>query len=342
MLLSVDVGKGTTDIVLFEGNVLLKAIVPSSTTLLARAIEKTEENIVVSGYTMGGGPLASAIKNHLLKYKVFMTRNAALSLSDNVGKIESWGVEIIDEGDVTKRRGKRIFLQDLDMEFLRRLLEDTGFSFHDIGGCGLALQDHGFSLSSNRQNRFAIYRRILMKKKFMLPRLFFKKIPSSLTRARAAFAQISFTHKIFMDSSYAALLGIYYACGNCLAVNIGNGHTIAALLRKGEILGLFEHHTHLLTPGNLEMFLRMLSSGTLKNEDIFSSGGHGAFLRISQDLPIFVAGPGRRLMEKTSLSFEYAYPFGDVMIPGNLALTEIMKKLRWDVSPPRKDRFKNG
>jgi uncharacterized protein (DUF1786 family) len=335
MLLSLDVGKGTTDIVLYEGVVLLKAIVPSSTTLLARTIEKTDENIVVSGYTMGGGPLTSAIKNHLVKYKVFMTRNAALSLSDNVEKIESWGVEIIGEGDATKRRGKKFFIQDLDMEFLRGLLEDTGFSFHDIGGCGLALQDHGFSLTSNRQNRFAIYRRILTKKKFMLPRLFFKKIPSSLTRARAAFAQISFTRKIFMDSSYAALLGIYYAYGNCLAVNIGNGHTIAALIRKGEILGLFEHHTHLLTARDLEMFLRMLSSGTLKNEDIFSSGGHGAFSRISKELPIFIAGPGRRLIEKTSLPFEYAYPFGDVMIPGNLALTEIMKKLEWDRSPSR-------
>ena len=36
-----------------------------------------------------------------------------------------------------------------------------------------------------------------------------------------------------------------------ILVNIGNMHTFAVLLRGRRMLGLFEHHTHLLTTGRL-------------------------------------------------------------------------------------------
>jgi len=54
-----------------------------------------------------------------------------------------------------------------------------------------------------------------------------------------------------------------------------NGHTIAALVMDQRIEGLYEHHTHELTPEKLERDLRRFIRGELRSQEVFEGNGHG-------------------------------------------------------------------
>jgi hypothetical protein len=67
-----------------------------------------------------------------------------------------------------------------------------------------------------------------------------------------------------MDTCFSAILGcIDEAPGPSIVVNVGNGHTIAALVLGRRIEALYEHHTHELTPEKLESHLKLLARGEL-------------------------------------------------------------------------------
>ncbi len=74
-----------------------------------------------------------------------------------------------------------------------------------------------------------------------------------------AVRRISSTPVLVMDTSFSAILGcVEEAADPSLIVNVGNGHTIAALVIERKIEGLYEHHTHELTPKKLEHDLEAL------------------------------------------------------------------------------------
>jgi len=50
------------------------------------------------------------------------------------------------------------------------------------------------------------------------------------------------------------------------------------------ISGIFEHHTGELTRPQLARYLRQLAAGSIRDDDVFGSQGHGAFV-----LPVAVA-----------------------------------------------------
>ena len=110
--------------------------------------------------------------------------------------------------------------------------------------------------------------------------------------------------------------------GPSLVVNVGNGHTIAALLIDRKIEGLYEHHTHELTPKKLEDDLNLFLRGELESGKIFEENGHGVInlKPFYGDVSVFVTGPNRDLFKGTSLKFTYAAPGGNTMMTGPMGL----------------------
>jgi uncharacterized protein (DUF1786 family) len=103
---------------------------------------------------------------------------------------------------------------------------------------------------------------------------------------------------------------------------VGNGHTIAALLVEKRIEGLYEHHTHELTPEKMEHDLRLFVRGELEGKKVFRENGHGAVTLkpLPGVFPVIVTGPNRDLFRKTSFKFIYAAPGGNTMMTGPMGL----------------------
>jgi uncharacterized protein (DUF1786 family) len=130
---------------------------------------------------------------------------------------------------------------------------------------------------------------------------------------------------LVMDTSFSAILGCTdEVTGPSLVVNVGNGHTIAALLMEGRIEGLYEHHTHELTPERLEQELRLFIRGELNNKKIFDENGHGAVTLkpFYGELSVLVTGPNRDLFKGTSFKYTYAAPGGNTMMTGPMGLVK--------------------
>src|SRR4030067_1523014 len=140
-----------------------------------------------------------------------------------------------------------------------------------------------------------------------------------------AVRRISSSPILVMDTSFSAILGCVDEIeGPSLVVNVGNGHTIAALLIDRRIEGLYEHHTHELTPERLDHDLRRLVRGELSGKEVFEKNGHGAITLTPfyGDSSIFVTGPNRDLFKGTSLQFTYAAPGGNTMMTGPMGLVK--------------------
>jgi uncharacterized protein (DUF1786 family) len=105
-------------------------------------------------------------------------------------------------------------------------------------------------------------------------------------------------------------------------VNIGNGHTVAAVERDGRLAAVYEHHTRRLDGPRLVEQLRRFLAGELTNDEVRDDGGHGAVLHepLPADVPLLVTGPNRRLLDGTGLSVHHPAPWGDMMIAGSVGL----------------------
>jgi uncharacterized protein (DUF1786 family) len=89
-----------------------------------------------------------------------------------------------------------------------------------------------------------------------------------------------------------------------------------------KIEGLYEHHTHELTPERLEHDLRLFLRGELNGRKVFDENGHGAItLRpFIGDVSVLVTGPNRDVFRSTSFKFVYAAPGGNTMMTGPMGL----------------------
>src|SRR2546423_4399650 len=131
-----------------------------------------------------------------------------------------------------------------------------------------------------------------------------------------------------MDTGPAAMLGarddaIVAAATPVSVVNVGNFHTIAALLDERRIIGLFEHHSGELTRPKLEHYLDALAAGTLSNDEVFADMGHGALelgINTSPPKQLAVTGPRRGLLDGSRLRPHLAVPYGDMMLAGCFGL----------------------
>jgi uncharacterized protein (DUF1786 family) len=143
-----------------------------------------------------------------------------------------------------------------------------------------------------------------------------------------------------MDTGPAALYGALNdkRCRQpALVVNVGNGHTLAGIIQDDRISALFEHHTSAISPEKLNELSIGLCKGSLTFDDVFSDGGHGAYI---DDIPqtiksVAVTGPRRQEMIpclKIDKAFEdcrliEAAPAGDMMMAGCVGLIEAWRCL---------------
>lgn len=348
-ILAVDIGTGTQDILLFEGGQTiencLQLIMPSPTVIYAERIRRaTTEGrpVLLTGRTMGGGPVSWAARDHAQSgLPCYATPDAARTLDDDLFRVAAIGLRIVAEDDVVRVRAEAgpmlvvIDLRDVDPAAIQTALRAFGVDTR-IDALALAAFDHGAAPPdiSDRLFRFElISERIRARPDPLALAYRASDLPASLTRLAAVAAEAAEYQPahpvpiILMDTGAAALAGaledpVVRAKRESVILNIGNFHTLAFHLRDGRILGTFEHHTGELTVERLEDYLHELVSGTLTNERIFAESGHGALL-LERDEPrtgvmpfVAVTGPRRELLRGSGLNPYEAVPHGDMMLAG--------------------------
>lgn len=328
-LLAVDVGGGTQDILLYEPNKPLEnciqMVLPSPTLLVAQAVRRATaaaKPVYLYGRIMGGGPSTKAIKDHLSKgLSVYAAPEAALTLHDNPENVRKMGVVVTDhrpEDAVAIRTG------DLDVPMLERMLAEVGQAMPGL--IAVAVQDHGYSPhESNRIFRFRMWEQF-MASGGALSDLSYTQVPAVFTRMQAVTAEAP--GALVMDTCGAALLGaltderVMAAAqrGVVAVINLGNQHTFAALVRQNRVLGLFEHHTAMMTVEKVRQFLTGLCAGKLTNTEIQEDNGHGCLPPQSPVTPelVVVTGPRRGLL--ASENYYFAAPQGNMMLMGCFGL----------------------
>jgi uncharacterized protein (DUF1786 family) len=335
-ILAVDVGVGTQDIMLYNSKESIenspKLVLPSSTRIFAKKIRNYKENLFITGETMGGGPINKAIKEHLKKgYKIVMNENSARTIKDDLEYVKSLGIKIIQNGK-NYPHSRKIELKDVDLYSIEHIFSQFCIDFK-FDFLGVAVQDHGFMKGlSDRNFRFNKIKELLNIPKRPEELAFFDGAPAYFTRMNGVLRAFKNYRTIVMDSKFASICGA--TCDDYvkdlerfIVIDVGNGHTMAAAFDQGKIYGVFEHHTHLLNPQKIEIYIDRLVKGTLTHQEVYEDGGHGAWVLgpIDDFESIIATGPRRKMLRKTNYEMHFAAPAGDVMMTGPLGLIKSIK-----------------
>lgn len=342
-----DIGAGTQDIYLFDSRLDIengyKLILPSPTMQMYRRLLKhlnTAVPICLTGVTMGGGPSAWAVEELLHQgTPVYATPDAAMTLDDDLVSVQERGIRLVSDDEVRKLPPdvERFEFLDFDFENIEAVFSHFGVDLQDLDAVAVAVFDHGKAPAavSERKFRFDFLAERIREDPHLSNFAYLAQhIPERMTRmlaVRASMARLD-CPLILMDSAPAAVLGAMLdplgsRTRHRLMVNIGNFHTIAFRMNKNDIEGVFEHHTGELTSASLEQYLRALANGSLTNEQIYASQGHGASLMNREPIDVWnqqgglvVSGPRRHLITSSSLRPYFPAPFGDMMIAGCFGL----------------------
>jgi uncharacterized protein (DUF1786 family) len=337
-ILTIDVGTGTQDILVLEaGGVIENAvqlIMPSPTALLAKRVKQATQDrvdLVLTGVTMGGGPDHWAVEAHLKAgLKVYATPDAARTFDDDLERVAAMGIRIVDSPSGTNG-ARRLELRDFYLAELMEALRAFGVSTV-FDAIAVAVFDHGAAPPGVSDRRFRFdYLREQVARGVGLEGFGFlaAEIPPRMTRMQAVAKTWTEPEPLFlMDTGPAAILGalddaVVAASDPVSVANVGNFHTIAALLDGRRIRGLFEHHTGELMRPKLEQYLDGLAAGTLANDQVFADMGHGALELGAVASPpkrLAVTGPRRGLLDGSRLNPHLAVPHGDMMLAGCFGL----------------------
>lgn len=343
-----DIGTGTRDILLYSAQNSLennaKIVAPTATRKMAEAVSKADCDLKIAGYTMGGGPLASALINHLQRgFAVEIEQAAAFTVRNNRQQLEEAGFIIKEKVD-----NPHLFFDEIELPQILRIFSELGENCSKIDLVGLSVQDHGDHAQneSSRRKRFSCFLNILQNKPKLSSLIFSpENLPEEFSRMRSGLNCIRETlpdaRVVLMDTCIAAVAGCCFdeklmnLDGPMLLVNFGNGHTLATVIASGNILSLYEHHTGMIKekPEMVDDHLQRLVEGNLDFEEVFASGGHGC--KTFTPLPfnmlraIVATGPRRGIINKLQTKFYQAAPGGDMMMTGPLGLLkgyEIQKR----------------
>jgi uncharacterized protein (DUF1786 family) len=310
---------------------------------------------------MGGGPSHWAARDHALAgYRVLVTQEAARTFDDDLTQVEKMGFEVIDEasGQRFLEAGELLHIEMQD--FAARAIITAFQAFNvdpNVDALAIAAFDHGAAPPgvSDRRFRFAFIEEIV--RRTPLPTAFAylaARTPPALTRLRAVassatrYIEVSGSSPdiplLLMDTGSAAALGaledpLVREQHECMLCNVGNFHTLAFHLLDGQIVGTFEHHTGEITRPQLEAMLIKLAAGTLTNEEVFSSNGHGALIlpaassRTEHFPMLAVTGPRRELLRGSALRPYEAVPHGDMMVTGCFGLLRALADQQPELAP---------
>ncbi|MBG7610509.1 MAG: pyruvate formate lyase-activating protein, partial [Anaerolineae bacterium] len=221
-ILTVDVGTGTQDILLYDSRVDLensfKLVVPSPTMIVHRHIREATRRgdaILLTGVTMGGGPSHWAARDHAhAGYAIYATPDAARTFDDNLDLVIKSGIQVVSEDEaysLAKSIG-HIVLQDFDFELIAQSFERFGVSMKNLGAVAVAVFDHGAAPPkiSDRQFRFDYLDERIRKNPILSTFAFLQDdVPSIMTRLGAVITSASgFDAPLMvMDTAPAAILG---------------------------------------------------------------------------------------------------------------------------------------
>lgn len=367
-ILAIDVGTGTQDILLFESEKTIennfKLIMPSPTIIVAERIKRATsvgQPILLTGVTMGGGPCHWAARDHALAgYRVVVTEEAARTFDDDLTQVEKMGFEVIGEAEGRRymETGELLHIEMQDFAAQAIITAFQAFNVDPkVDALAIAAFDHGAAPPgySDRRFRFDFIEEIV--KRTPLPSAFAylaAQTPPALTRLHAVatsaarYIELSSSRPdiplLLMDTGSAAVLGaledsLVREQRECILCNIGNFHTLAFHLLDGQIVGTFEHHTGEITRPQLEAMLLKLAAGTLTNEEVFDSSGHGALILPgasgrTEHFPLLaVTGPRRELLRGSTLRPYEAVPHGDMMIAGCFGLLRALADQQPELAP---------
>jgi uncharacterized protein (DUF1786 family) len=356
-ILAIDVGTGTQDILVLEAGTVIEnavqLIMPSPTALLAERVRQATDDrvdLVLTGVTMGGGPDHWAVEAHLKAgLKVYATADAARTFDDDLQRVAAMGVQIVDSA-AAANGARRLELRDFYLAELMQALRafGVGTAFDAVG---VAVFDHGAAPAGISDRRFRFdYLREQVERGTGLEGFGFlaAEIPARMTRMQAVAGSWTGPEPLFlMDTGPAAILGalddaVVAASDPVSVVNVGNFHTIGALIEGRRIRGLFEHHTGQLTRPKLEKYLDELATGTLSNDQLFDDMGHGALeLGVNARSPkgLAVTGPRRGLLDGSRLRPHLAVPHGDMMLAGCFGLLRALAARLPDLAPVVEDQL---
>ena len=332
-ILAIDIGAGTQDILLFDSQKKIEncisLVLPTPSKYFAEKLNAIEGHIYIHGDTIGGGSLGRAILRHIQKgYRVVMEESAAYSIRNDLDEVRSMGIEVGKKPETDHFQG--LETREVDLPLFANFLLNFGEN-SKVNAVAIAVQDHGVSPKgvSDRAFRFSNMERMLREDNRPEAFHFLEgSIPEYYLRMRSAVAAVrrsSSAPVLVMDTCFSAILGcLDEVTGPSIVVNVGNGHTIAALILERKIEALYEHHTHELTPKKLESDLRLLIRGELSGKKVFDENGHGAVTLkpFYDEVQVVVTGPNRDLFKETSLKFIYAAPAGNTMMTGPMGLVK--------------------
>ncbi len=367
-ILAIDVGTGTQDILLFESGRTIennfKLVMPSPTVIVAERIKRATASgqaLLLTGVTMGGGPCHWAARDHALAgYRVVVSEEAARTFDDDLAQVEKMGFEIVSTDEAARLRAEdelaHIEMQDFAAQSIVTALQAFDVSPR-VDALAIAAFDHGAAPPGYSDRRFRFDFIAETVKRAPVPSAFAylaEHTPPALTRLRAIatsarrYSELSGSAQdiplLLMDTGSAAALGaledpLVRAQREALICNIGNFHTLAFHLRDGRILGTFEHHTGEISRAQLETLLIKLAHGTLTNDEVFHTSGHGALILQSVPEPdaplpfLAITGPRRELLRGSVLKPYEATPHGDMMLAGNFGLLRALAEQRPDLAP---------
>ena len=360
-ILTVDIGTGTQDILLYDSNLDIengfKLVLPSPTMMIHRRLKQAllaRRPILLTGHQMGGGPSAWAIEEYARAgIPVYMTPNAATTLNDELDKVEKLGIKIVSEDEANSLRSKveSLELKDFDFKLISKTFADYGVSLNDLGAIAVAVFDHGNAPAgvSDRQFRFDYLDERIRKHNSLSSFAFLSSnIPKIMTRLQSVADSAGELPcpLVVMDTAPAAILGANFdptvmKRERKIIVNVGNFHTLAFRLGDG-IEGVFEHHTGEIDLPKLERYIRALADGSLKHQDIFDDMGHGALVYGTNpfefgkdEFDVVVTGPRRSMfMNHPTLKPYFSVPFGDMMIAGCFGLLAATADVLSEFSEP--------
>src|SRR5437764_45262 len=200
-ILTVDVGTGTQDVLLFDSERELencfKLVLPSPTVVIAdrvRAATAARRRVVLSGVTMGGGPSHWAAMDHVRAgLETFATPDAARTFDDDLQAVASMGIQVVSDEEAIQLAdsgAEHVFLRDLSLGQILQTLTGFGVQVH-LDGLAVAVFDHGAAPPgmSDRVFRFDFLRQMLAAglglNGFGFPR---ESVPAAMTRLQAVAA----------------------------------------------------------------------------------------------------------------------------------------------------------
>jgi len=352
-ILAIDIGAGTEDVLLYDSRKksienCVKMVLPSPSQVFAAKVREATrlfKDIFVKGDIIGGGAFSFSLRTHIENgLRVVMTENAAYTVRNDLDEVKELGIEITaEESEPRNFEGETLTIQEVNLAELQRFLTEFDETLSDVDVVAIAVQDHGVFPKgmSNRKARIQKMKELLTDNPKPEALAFTEEeIPSCFLRMRSAALasrrQLPKAKVLLMDTCPAAILGclrdpVVEKTDPILAVNVGNGHTMAAVISNGKIVGVMEHHTRLLNPKKIKRLLVALANGKLSDEEVFEDNGHGVFFLtdppgFSKINKVVASGPNRNILAKTHLSVHSAAPAGDVMMTGPMGLVEATKR----------------